>query len=378
MHTNKREIFALKDAIFPTTEKDKNITFVHNLDDFALKICQKLPFSNLLLLMTDSEFFEFGNSFCSSLLKNGNKVQSVVLKDFFPNQLNSFLKAKNTILEFRAVIVFNKRILLHLINSKQVFLKIFYLQTSCDIYGIFDYNSNFSLEHYFYVSSIDKNIVLKNFAVRTLCLIDYIFFSAITQKSFNQLFFNNAKKLIICAITEADYSEQNLNSLFTYLIQLEKIFSNEEKTKYFSANTTCYLMQKDYYDLQINFLASKKIASNYTSMLLNKYKTKISFSERANLVSFFTNQPLNICLKTLYKQLQQISAKISLAEKQEIKSLLKAFAKLCVQIQQINFDNQKNKHYSLINHKLDMCVSVCGDTCLGINGMTLARQMSLV
>ena len=127
MHTNKREIFALKDTIFPTTQKDKNITFVHNLDDFALKICQKLPFSNLLVLMTDCDFFEFGNSFCSLLLKNGNKVQSVVLKDFFPNQLNSFLKAKNTILEFRAIIVFNKQILLHLINSKQDFHKIFYL-----------------------------------------------------------------------------------------------------------------------------------------------------------------------------------------------------------------------------------------------------------
>ncbi len=357
----------------------KNIYLLRDFNDFTQKICQKLPFSNILLLATDSEFFELGAPIFNQLIRNGVKVQTVIIKEKNFAQLDDFFKAKNLFLEFRGVIVFNKWILKYLQNSSAIFFKIFYMQRGGDIYGIFNCeNKESSFEYNFFLANIDKTILLKNFLIRTLDLIDYLICNALSEKEVDRLFFSKVKRLIVCAVTTYTKSQENLERLFNLLIILEKTFAKKEG-HYFSANVVCYLMQKEYYDLEMNFVASKKIVKRYNEMLLNKSEHHLSFSERARLVSLFSKEKINTCLNSICKQLEKIKDNFYEVDKEEIKSLLKIYTKLLSEIEKDSCtDIKEDKHSRLYNHKLDECVNVCGDTKLSINGMTLARQVSFI
>ncbi len=350
---------------------------MHNYVDFTQKICQKLPFSNILLLSTDEDFFDMGNKIFNELLENGIKIKTVIIKANNHSQLDELLKEKNIFLEFRAVVIFNKQILNYIKLNGNIFPKIFYLQLESDIYGIFNTEQkNLVVEYFFYVPKIDKTIVLKNFLIRTLALIDYCFYNVLTQKAIDKAFFIRVKRYLVCAIT-THKSEKDLDELFNILVLLEKMFALKPEINFCSANVACYLMQKSYYDLELNYFASKKIIKCYSQMLLNKYSSDLNFSERAKLVSFFSKEDINICLKSLSRQLKQINDSAYQIDKQEIKSLFKIYTKLYHEIKNINqINTKKNKKSRLYNHKLDMCISVCGDTKFSINGMTLARQMS--
>ena len=370
----------MNETIFNFDFMNKNAKFVHKIDDFAQNICQKLPFSNILIFSTDEDFFKFGSKIYNELLKKQLKVQVVVLGDNFTHQLDDFFKVKEVLQEFRGVVIFDKNILCHMLNYGVKLPKIFYLQCSSDIYGIFDINkSEILIEYYFLITDFDRTTFIKIFSVRTLALIDYIFLNALTKNEIDLSYFSKIKSLLVCGVTSLS-CEQELQTLFSILIMVEKSFAKKQETKFFSANVSCYLMQKQYYDLKTNFLSSKKIIKNYIATFSNKYKNELCFSDRAKLVSFFSKENLNYCLSSLVKQTKQISANLSASDKQEIKSLLKVYNKFVSEIEnkEIDCKNQKDKSCLLKNHKLDTCVSICGDTALSINGMTWVRQMSLV
>ncbi len=358
----------------------KNTVFLHNLDDFAQKISQKLPFSNILILSTDSDFFDFGKAIYDKLLEKGSKVQCALLNDNFTSQLNDLFCANNLLKEFRGVVVFNKQILCHILGLSDIKFIIFYLQCSSDIYGIFNNRKNQSfIQRYFYITNIDKNILLKNLSVRTLCLIDYIFCQVLTNGKIDQLFFIKLKRLLVLALSIVD-GEQTSESLFNFLVVIEKMFALKNEAEYFSSNVACYLMGKDYYHLETNFCASKQIVKKYSNMLLKRQESQISYSERAKLVSFFSGEDINVCLKSINMQLNKLCTKLSMEYKNEIKSLIKIYEKLACQIKKVSLENNnKTKKEELLKrHKLEMCVSVCGDTPLSINGMSLVRQMSFL
>ena len=161
---------------------------------------------------------------------------------------------------------------------------------------------------------------------------------------------------------------------------LEKMFSDDEKSKCFSASVASYLMQKSPYCLDINFLASKQIIKKYKDVLKNKFQNQISYSERARLVSFFINEKISNCLLALCKQLDKINIDVSSATKTEIKNLTKAYDAIIGLIEKLspNKSQENNEQDNINKQKLEMCVSVCGDTHLSINGMTLARQISFL
>ncbi len=370
----------LKEKDFKKEKVCKNTTFVFNFNDFAQNICQKLPFSNILILITETEFFEFGIEIYNKLSEKGNKVQSVVLKDNNLLQLDDFLKEKDLISEFRGVVAINKQILCHILSSDFLLPKIFYLQTTTDIYGIFESNEKTKVEYYFYITDIDKCRLLKNFAVRTLCLIDCLFYHSLTENQIDQHFFSKAKRQIISAILSFNDNKENNDEIFDLLIMLEKTFGIDNKIKCFSANVTSYLMQKNLYCLDTNFLASKQIIKKYKALLKNKFQSQISYSERARIVSFFINEKISNCLLALCKQLDKINIDVNFAMKAEIKNLIKVYDALISLIEKLSQSkSQDNNVQNNINQqKLKMCVSVCGDTHLSINGMTLARQISFL
>ncbi len=354
-------------------------TFLINFNDFAQKICQKLPFSNILLIASDIEFFEFGNKIYNQLLEKGSKVQSVILKHNNLKQLDDFFKEKELILEFRGAIILNKQILCHLLSSNHALPEIFYLQRTYDVYGIFE-NNNKKVEYYFYITDIDKSLILKNLAVRTLCLIDLVFYEELTKKQKDHQFFNKAKRQIISALIWLNDSNENNQELFNLLIMLEKAFLANDKVKYFSASVCSFLMQNGLFHLETNFSASNKIVKKYKALLDNKFQNKISYSERARLVSFFSQEKIKFCLCALYNQLDEIKSNISLDDKKEIKSLIKAYDKLVYFIEKTNpiEKGAKSKQDLIKEHKLGTCISVCGDTHLSINGMTFVRQTSFL
>ncbi len=331
--------------------------------------------------MTDSEYFEFGNTIFNQFSIKGTKAHIVLIKEDNFRQLDDLLKEKNLIIDFRGVVIFNKQILCHILGGLEKIPKIFYLQLSSDIYGIFDSGkSQIEVERYCYLPNKNAYKILENFAVRTLYLIDYIFCQAITKSPLDCHFFSKAKRLIVSAVTSLEDYEKNLDYLFDKLIELEKIPSQKEESKYFSANTTCYLMQNTFYHLQTNYLASKKIVKQYNNLLLNKKQETIDLSSRARLVSYLSRQEINSCIKSICNQIDKIDIEISLIDKEEIKTLFKIYNKFVCKIEKglpvkTTKNNKKRKLYS---HKLDICVSVCGDTNLSINGMTFVRQNSLI
>ena len=118
----------------------------------------------------------------------------------------------------------------------------------------------------------------------------------------------------------------------------------------------------------------------YKNLLLNKKQEKIDLSERARLVSYFSRQQINTCLMTLCNQMEKIDCDISLIDKQEIITLFKIYNKFVCKIEKglpIKAPRKDIKS-KLFSHKLDMCISVCGDTNLSVNGMTFVRQNSLI
>ncbi len=354
---------------------------VFDFNDFTHKICQKLPFSNILLLMSDSEYFEFGNTIFNQFLNKGAKVHVALIKEDNFNQLDDLLSQKNLLLDFRGVVIFNKQILCHILGGLTKIPKVFYLQLSSDIYGIFDNGkSQLEVERYFYPPNKNVCEILKIFAVRTLYLIDYIFCQALNKSPLDSQFFSRVKRLIVSAVTNINDCEKNLDEIFDVLIKLENLSTQKEKSKYFSASVTCYLMQNNFYHLQTNYLASKKIVKAYKNLLLNKKQEKIDLSTRARLVSYFSRQQINSCLMTLCNQMEKIDSDISLIDKREIITLLNIYNKFVCKIEKGLTINPARKDIKskLFGHKLDMCISVCGDTMLSINGMTFARQNSLI
>ncbi len=368
----------LKGGNLMAEKLSEQICFVHSFGDFVQKTCQKLPFSNILLLATDVEFFEFGFKIYNLFLEKGNKVETVIIKDKNLLQLQDFFKAKDTISEFRGVIVFNKQFLCHILSGWCELPNIFYLHCSSDIYGIFESNNKTQVEYYFYLTDIDKNDILKCIAIRTLCLIDYVFYINLTKLQIDQQFFSALKRTIVLSITALDNSEENNKKLFRLSFIIEKFLSHKAEIRYFSATVSSYLMKNNLYDLEVNFMASKLIIKKYKALLKNKFQSQISFSERAKLVSFFSKNSINCCLDAMRKQLDRI--KDNIMDKQEIKSLIKAYDKLVSFIDEtvLTKNNEKDKRELIENHKLNTCVSVCGDTNLSINGMTWARQMSFM
>ena len=205
-----------------------------DFNDFTHKICQKLPFSNILLLMTDSEYFEFGNGIFNQFLVKGAKAHVALIKEDNFNQLDDLLSQKNLLFDFRGVVIFNKQILCHILGGLTKIPKLFYLQLSSDIYGIFDNGkSQLEVERYFYLPNKNACEILKIFAVRTLYLIDYIFCQALNKNPLDSHFFSRTKRLIVSAVTSINDYERKLDEIFDILIKLEKLSTQKEESKYF-------------------------------------------------------------------------------------------------------------------------------------------------
>ena len=314
----------MKNNDFEFVLTHEKIDFVKNFNIFAQKVCQNLPFSNVLLISFDSDFFSFGNQIEQNLLSHGARVKSVIIRQDNLSQIGDFIKKQSLVLEFRAIVVFNKKILCHLNSIAKFSLpKIFYLQVTSDVYYAFNSNRLISIDYFFCPNDIQKTNVLKTFSLRALALIDYIFCKALTKKPLDLDFFQKAKRQLVLSLVCGE--SETSDSLLKKLIMLEKDFSAKSECKSYSASVVCKLMQKSFCDLSTSFIASKQIIKRYKQVLSNRFTTKLSFSDRARLISFYSGKSLNYALGGLYKQLSIISGAISDSDVKEIKSLIKVF-----------------------------------------------------
>lgn len=362
----------MKNNILESVLLPKKFNFVKNFNVFAQKVCQNLPFSNILLISFDNDFFSFGYQIEQNLFSFGARVKSVIIKRDNLAELDDFLKEKSLVLEFRSIIIFNKKVLSHLNSfTKYSLPKIFYLQLTSDIYGTFE--SVAQIEHYFCTSEIDKTHILKTFSVRTLTLIDYIFCNNLIKSPLDLNFFQKVKRQLISALVCGE--SISIENFFKRLIVLEMSFNTKAECKNFSASVVCELMQKSPCDLQTIFIASKQIIKRYKQVLANRFTAKLSFSDRARLISFYSGKSLNKTLSGLYQQMLKIGGEINDGDIKEIKSLIKVFDKFVCKIESVkDAKPESDKQSRFLENKLQACIDVCGDTSFSINGMSFCRQ----
>ena len=102
---------------------------------------------------------------------------------------------------------------------------------------------------------------------------------------------------------------------------------------------------------------------------------KISLSERAKLVSFFSKRQIINSLRSLNQQIPKIKGEVGYSDKEQINCLIRAYNKLKSHLESQGAPISLSQDEYQKN-KLDTCISVCGDTNQSINGMTALRQQS--
>jgi len=187
----------------------------------------------------------------------------------------------------------------------------------------------------------------------------------------------NADLSVYDFITEIPLAKESGKSFFTavyraYFVGVKTLFGGESENAS-SINTTCLLLNSD-------FLTDKNIFLKVTDAIMDIYARLIkneenfclpNYTDRARLSALIANLDLKSCLFELKRQAELFfnSSKIdSSFLEYEVSGVLKLY-------------NDVKKIYEMaygkiprINAKIMQAVILSGDTPLGINGMSLARE----
>ena len=150
----------------------ENVEFIHDFDEIVVKISQILPFSKILLVLNDDDFFEFGNNFSYKLVGAGLKAINLIYNHNIDKQVEDLI-SDYSFEDVRGIIVFSKKVLFTLIDKCLKIEKIFFVQKDIDTFGIFFSNNSTKNVHYFFNENLfDEKYLRKSLAIKTVHLID--------------------------------------------------------------------------------------------------------------------------------------------------------------------------------------------------------------
>ena len=354
---------------FLTNEK---VEFVHNFDEIASKISQILPFSKILLISSDDDFFEFGNNFFCKLVGSDLNAINLIYNHNIDKQVEDLI-SDYSFIDVRGIIVFSKKVLFTLIDKCPKIEKIFFVLKDVDTFGIF-FNNSKNVHYFLNDNLFDEKYLIKSLAIKTVHLIDYAFRNALINQRVDTTFFSNQKKKLVSALFDLEDFINKKKKLFNLNLELENLIC-KSNYPFCSINVCSFLFIKDFFDFDCSFNFSidviKKVKAFLSAKLVNE---KIDYSERAKIVSFLTNQDINTTLLDLKRQIEFIEDFDVIQLKQELKKLVLLYQNFCIRLPKSNDENSK----SLKNKQLiKTCLSVSGDTKFSLNCNTYFREFYL-
>ena len=348
--------------------ESENLEFDLDFNEIAQKISQILPFSSIIIICNQNDFFKFADDFCSLLRGFGLKVTTLVYNQNITFQVEDLVKEYS--FEKRGVIFFCKNALKAFLNSDVCIEQVFFIQTNCDTYHLFFNLSNKTKSVHYFLSSrfFDVNTLKKSLAVKTMHLIDYAFRNTLFGYRVDTLFFSCVKRKLVNALLCLESEQQNINALFHFDIELDYLFY-ESDYNLCSANVCAFLMNKDFFNLDIAYSFSELIIKFCKDFLSGKIKNEnLNYSERASLICLYLKKDKYKVLTDLNKQVQKIKSTNLNGVKEQLKKLILIYQKFSKKTQ-----NEQTK--SLTYKKNENIIAILsGDTEFSINCMTAFRE----
>ena len=347
---------------------NENIDFDLNFDEIAYKISQILPFSSILIIGKEQDFFHFGWRFCSLLRGLGLKPISLIYNQNIEEQICDLTREYP--FEKRGVIFFCKQALKTFLDTDVQIEKVFFVQTNCNTYQIFlGKNALTKRVHYFFNRLyFDISIVRKSLSVKTLHLIDYAFRNALFDYRVDTLFFSYLKKKLVSALMFLESEQINKSELYFLDLELDYLFAKSDYV-FCSANVCAYLSEKSFFDLDACFYFSGIIIKECKYFLSGKMqKENLNYSERASIISLFLR-------KDKYQVLTHLNAQVSLVKNTNLNGIKKQIEKLVLLYQKFSKKIENAQVEELINeHGHQIIARLSGDTEYSINCMTAFRE----
>ena len=359
-----------KSLDFLTNEK---VDFYSSFDEIAHKISQILPFSKLLLISTDNDFFDFASQLFNKLSSLGLKVVNIIYNQNVSGQIEDLIE-DYPFEDHRGIITFSKTVLFKLNQNCVKVEKIFFVQKQLDTYGIFfNFNGikNKNIHYILCDRLFDEQYAKKSFAIKTVHLIDYVFRNQLLNQRADTIFFLSQKKKLVNALMALKSFCLNKQMLFRLNLELENSIC---KSIYpFGAINVCtFLFCKDFFEFKSAFHFSNALIQKLKGVLSGKIvEEKIDYSERAKIIHFLTNQDILKTIEDMKNQANSIGDINFNNIKQEIKKLVMLYQDFCLGIDENNINNYNVKQEELAK----TCLTLSGDTGFSINTCTALREM---
>ena len=262
----ENRILERKSLDFLTNEK---VDFYSSFDEIAHKISQILPFSKLLLISTDNDFFDFASQLFNKLSSLGLKVVNIIYNQNVSGQIEDLIE-DYPFEDHRGIITFSKTVLFKLNQNCVKIEKIFFVQKQLDTYGIFfNFNGikNKNIHYILCDRLFDEQYAKKSFAIKTVHLIDYVFRNQLLNQRADTIFFLSQKKKLVNALMALKSFCLNKQMLFRLNLELENSIC---KSIYpFGAINVCtFLFCKDFFEF--------KSAFHFSNALIQKLKGVLS------------------------------------------------------------------------------------------------------
>lgn len=348
----------------------ENVAFDLSFDEITQKISQILPFSKVVIICCEDDFFSFGKRFFYKLNDYGLKPINLVYSRNIIFQIEDLCR-EYCFEDVRGVIVFDKKALNKIVQLNLSVKKIFYIQTNSDTYGIFYNQKNLDIEkevnYFFNENLLDVFELRKSLALKTVHLIDYAFKNTLYNQRVETAFFSGVKKKLVSALfcLEGDFDAKKL---FYLDLELDYLIFNSDYP-FCSVNVCSFLFNKDFFIKDIAFYFSNLVVKCCKNFLSGKTVFEnIDYSDRAKTVSFLLNADQNQILRDLKEQITSICDFNLVSVKQEIKKLIMLF-------QKFNYKKSEKVIFSLSQTEMaKTCLTVSGDTKFSVNFLTAFRE----
>ncbi len=348
----------------------QKLVFTNDFEKILSIISQTLPFSKVVIIIEDNDFFNFGKDFSKKLTETGMQAINLIYSQNITSQVEDLIK-EFSFIDVRGVVVFSKQVLLSLTKKDIGVEKIFFIQKHIDVYGIF-FNTNNLINkttYFFDYNAFSEQYLRKSLAIKTVHLIDYAFKNALLKNRVETLYFTKLKKELVDAVVLIEDFSANYIKLYNLNLRLESL-TCQSGYPFCSANVCSYLFCKDFFNFNCSFYCSLEVIKRVKTFLKSKLKSQsFSYIERAKTLAFLSGENKNQILKNFNEQVANIDSDNLPTIKNQIEKLVLIYQKFIEKVvDKPAYENASEQLFSL-------CVSLSGDTCYSINSGTALREI---
>lgn len=356
----------------------EKVFFCHGVQEISKQISLILPYSKVIMLWIETEYFDFGKDLHHALLSHGIKVYNIIVKDNFCSSKENFLNLEIMAEDCRAVICCNKKLFSFVISENTKIEFGFYIQEGGCLNGLlvpkFFIKDGGVLrlqsrraQGYIIIDTVklDQKNVIKDLAVQTLMLLDYVFRLELLGGPIELNFYSKVFALLKSALKKVySVGEERLLILTELSLSIQQLLC--EKQCFYSCACTVlsFLQTGDFFTN--DFECAKKIANLYKSSLIKTfYKPVPDYNQDVITLCFLTGLNQKFLLKSALENLNSIASakekRIYLTQKRQ---LLAMFKQLCATLE------PQQEKLIVKQTDFDFLSSLAGLTPLGINGIT--------